>query len=143
MEYRQDIALLSARLGELLESGESQVLWENAGQSFANLRSAMQRGDRPAIAAHLRETEEYLTRGLADSLRWQEVYQVIDQLTRTKEREYRRLITMQQMVSTEQLIAILGQIAHAAKQTITNPADFRAFTKIIAVYSTANLSLTD
>jgi hypothetical protein len=143
MAFREDVSLLRARLQELLETGESEQLWTANQRAVGALKRAVMDGDRVGIMDGLRRLEELATRGMADSLRWGEIYQVVESMTKVKEREMKRLVAMQQMISSEELLGILGQIAHAAKQSIRNPADYREFANTIAVYSTANLSLTD
>jgi len=143
MEYRADVALLGARLNELLESGESALLWSRAASAVGRLRDAFQSGNGVNINAAFRELEDLTTRGLEDSIRWQEIYQVIESLTKTKEREVRRMVAMQQMISSEQLLAILGHIANAAKQSIRDPYDLRTFQKTIAVYSNDGVFQSD
>lgn len=126
-EYRQDIALLQTRLCQLLETGESQPLWSAASQAFKNLQSALTSGDTGAIGAALSGLHNLVNRGMADSLRWQEVYDVAECLTKVKEREHKRLVAMSQMITAEQFIGFIGFIVDVAKRTIKDQDQFRAF----------------
>lgn len=127
MEFRQDAALLNSRLHELLESGESLPLWDRTQDAFAELRKAMSDKDGAGIASSLSELTGLINRGKADSLRWADIYRVTEQMGKTKEREHKRLVQSEMMHSTEQLLAMIGNLVDAANRTITNKDDLRAF----------------
>jgi len=127
MEFRQDAALLQSRLHELLETGESLPLWDLTRDAFRDLRKAMRDGDSIGVAGALAGLESLINRGMADALRWADIYRVTEQMGKTKEREHKRLVQSEMMHSTEQLLAMLGKIADAANRTITKPEDLRAF----------------
>lgn len=139
MEFRADAALLQARLHELLETGESLPLWDQAQDAFRDYRKAAQRAQQaPArssewaeAAAQMTEAlnrlESLINRGMADSLRWQEVYRVTEQVGKTKEREHRRLVQSEMVYTAEQLLAMVGKIVDAANSTIRDTEDRRAF----------------
>lgn len=139
MEFRADAALLQARLHELLETGESLPLWDQAQDAFKDYRKAAQRAqqapagsdERADAAAQMTEAlnrlESLINRGMADSLRWQEVYRVTEQVGKTKEREHRRLVQSEMVYTAEQLLAMVGKIVDAANSTIRDTEDRRAF----------------
>lgn len=139
MEFRADAALLQARLHELLETGESLPLWDQAQDAFRDYRKAAQRAqqapagsdERAEAAAQMTEAlnrlESLINRGMADSLRWQEVYRVTEQVGKTKEREHRRLVQSEMVYTAEQLLAMVGKIIDAANSTIRDTEDRRAF----------------
>lgn len=156
MEYRQDAVLLEARLRGLLKSGESQQLWGAAQEAFGDYKKAalkaryaekgsveqQQAGDQMAEA--LGALESLISRGMADSLRWREIYGTLEQIGKTKEREHRRLVQAEAMISAEQFMTMLGQIALAAKQHISNQDEFKAFTNTINRFGLVNTDqLTD
>src|SRR5262245_58157373 len=76
MEFRADIAILEARLCELLATGESLPLWDRTQDAFHDLRQGMRDADTAAIPLHLSQLESLIHRGMADALRWAEVYKV-------------------------------------------------------------------
>lgn len=128
MEYRDDVALLQARLFHLIEHGESLPLWGRAKEAYDELHKTVLGNGSPAeIGLRLKELESLLNRGLADSLRWHEVYRVTEQMGRTKERQYKREAVMQQNVTVEQFYGLLLRIADIAKTTITDGESLRAF----------------
>lgn len=127
MEFRADAALLHARLKQLLESCESTPLWQSAVDAFDELTTALKQQDNQRTADAIKLLGNLLRRGVADFLRWREVYDVIEHFGRTKEREHRRLVQMQQMISAEQFGAMILAITDAAKRSITDPASLSAF----------------
>lgn len=127
MEFRQDAALLNSRLHELLETGESLPLWSLAQDAFNDLRKAMSEKNPFETSAALSSLSGLINRGMADALRWADIYRVTEQMGKTKEREHKRLVQSEMMHSTEQLLAMLGNIIDAANRTISKPEDLRAF----------------
>lgn len=141
-EYRHDIALLEARLHELLTTGESESLWNQVNGAYKAMRDAMRDRDEAGITASLVMLDSLINRGMADALRWREVYQVTDQIGKTKEREHKRLVQAGLMVSQEQLIAILGQLVNVAKATFTNQDEVRKFAAALNAYGVADVRET-
>lgn len=142
-EYRQDIGLLEARLYELLQTGESLPLWDKTQDAYRELRAAMASGNQAGIAFALSALESFINRGMADALRWAEVYRVTEQIGKTKEREHKRLVQAQQMVSAEQLLAMFAQIADAAKRTFTNKDELRSFAQTLNGFGMVELGRPD
>jgi hypothetical protein len=127
MEFRADAAMLNSRLHELLESGESLPLWDRTQDAFSELRKAMADKDSAGIAASLSELTGLINRGMADALRWADIYRVTEQMGKTKEREHKRLVQSEMLYTAEQLIAMVGKIIDIGNRTITNTEDARAF----------------
>ncbi len=142
-EYRQDIGLLEARLYELLQTGESLPLWDKTQDAYRELRAEMASGNQAGIAYALSSLESLINRGMADALRWAEVYRVTEQIGKTKEREHKRMVQAQQMVSAEQLLAMFAQIADAAKRTFTNKEELRSFAQTLNGFGLVELGRPD
>lgn len=142
-EYRQDIALLESRLLELLATGESLPLWDKTQDAFRDMRDAMARRDAVATQSALASLENLINRGMADALRWAEVYRITEQIGKTKEREHKRMVQAQQMISAEQLLAMMGRIADAARRTITNQDELRAFAATLNAFGLVESSQPD
>ena len=139
MEFRADAAMLNARLHELLETGESLALWDQAQDAFTDYRKAARKAqqaaqgsdERAEAAAQMTEAlnrlESLINRGMADALRWQDIYRVTEQVGKTKEREHKRMMQSEMMYSAEQLLAMIGNLIDAANRTIRDKEDLRAF----------------
>lgn len=139
MEFRADAALLSSRLHELLETGESQHLWSLAQDAFFDYKAAAKRAQQypqgsderanagTQMVEALGRVESLINRGMSDALRWQDIYRVTEQMGKTKEREHKRLVQAEMLYTSEQLLAMIGKIADAANRSITKPDDLKAF----------------
>lgn len=126
MEFRADAALLQSRLCELLETGESLPLWDETQRSFEDLRDAMAKKDGAMISDSLTRLDRLIHRGMADALRWADIYRVTEQIGKTKEREHKRLVQASQMMSTEEVLGMIGLIARAIKENVSNRRDIAA-----------------
>ncbi len=131
MSYREDVAILESRAASLLESMESQALWEKAQAAFQKLNAAIHNKEGAAITTSLNDLSGLLQRGREDAARWADYYKVTDMAGRAKEREYRRLVDMQQMLTLEQFMSFVRHIVDVAAQTITDRDSLRAFTKAL------------
>jgi hypothetical protein len=130
-EYRHNIAILQLRQDELLSSGESHLLWDRARTAFDDLMDAIKRQDEAEMKAGMRVLEDLLRRGRDDSLRWREWYEVTERHGRMVEREHKRLAQIQAYISMEQVLAMMGMIANAAAQTISDKDSLKRFTAAI------------
>lgn len=136
LQFKHDAALLQTRLHELLESGESELLWSKAQGAFRDLRQALAAGDTAGISASLAALDSLINRGMADALRWADIYRVVEQAGKTKEREHKRLVQMELVSTNEQVLAMLGIIADAARRSITRKEDFIEFAKVLDSFGT-------
>lgn len=132
LELRADVALLQARLFQLLEANESLPLLQQAQAAFTDLERALLKQDAPRTTQALKELKLLLQRGVADHHRWREIYEVLEGMGRTKEREHKRLVAMQQMISAEQFGTFILVITDAAKRTIKDPQSLSAFADELA-----------
>jgi len=109
-QYRHSIALLTARLYELLEEGESELLWSKTQEAFRELEAAIPAENQASIRASLNALHGLIKRGRADSLRWREVYDVVERAGRMKEREHKRVAQLEQMISVEQFFEFINVV---------------------------------
>jgi len=139
--FRQDLALLEMRLGELLSSGESEMLWRHAVDGVTVLRAALLAGDSGGILAAVRDLENLAARGVSDSLRWGDVYKTLELLTKIKTAEFKRLAAANEMISSQELLIILGHISQTARDCFRKyPDDWRRFCDVIRTYDTESES---
>jgi hypothetical protein len=136
LALRSDVALLDARINELLEAGESQLLWSKAQDAFQQHKAAIRGKDAEVIKPSLGQLENLITRGHADSLRWNEIYRVIEHAGRAREREIKRLVITGKMIPVEevyeQMNALVAILIDVAQQTITDRAILRNFANALA-----------
>jgi hypothetical protein len=128
LALREDIALLDARLGELLErvdTGESESLWlrlDEAWSAYERLPDASpKKSEARGLVAWLIRT------GATDYAAWGEIQAIVEQRRKLSESEQKRLVAMQQLITTEQAMLFVAAVMDAARQTVTNRNDLAAF----------------
>jgi len=129
LELRSEIALLDARLADLLlrvDTGESGTIWRELAQARTDLIVARRGGDAEGQAHAINTMLELIGRGHADYAAWHEVLSAIEQRKRIVESERRRLIEMQQTMTVEKAMLLVGAIAGIIKAHVTDPDQLRA-----------------
>lgn len=128
---RQEIALLDARLAELLgrvDTGESSRLFATAREAFNGFRNALDRSDKETMAIHLQTLDATLGRAVGDYAAWDDIRQSLETRRKLVETEMRRLEKMKQFHTAEELQSLLMAIAMIAKRTINDPKVLNEFT---------------
>lgn len=132
LALREDIALVDSRLSDLLkrvDTGESGGIWQQLQQAFAEFGKARGKGDVPGMTARLGEVEALITRGLADYAAWEDVGKTLDRRQKLVESERKRLVEMQQVITTTQAMILLAAVVETVKRNVT---DKRALAAISA-----------
>ncbi len=135
LALRDEIALLDARLNDLLTTlkvGAARKLWDILRGHYEDLRAAMGRRDTDAAGLALRALGAAIDTGSTESESWAEIYSLIDQRRRLAESEGKRLVQMQQVITTEQALVLLSRIQQAIVENVT---DKRALAAIAATIS--------
>lgn len=129
LELRDEIALLGTRAGELLENlqdGDTRQLWKDLRETWDALEDAVKAGDKPKQGKAIQEMGSIIKRGNAIYASWAEIYNVTDQRRKTVESERKRLVEMQQMITAERMLLLVGAILGVIQRHVTD-------TKIISV----------
>ena len=125
LALRDDIALVDARLADLLgrvDSGESGEAWSQASAAFRALQGGMAKGDTPAMLAAINDLDSVIRRGLGDYAAWREVGILLDQRERLVRSERRRLVEMQQTMTVEQAMLLMGALAALVDEHVADRA---------------------
>lgn len=138
LALRDEVALIDTRLAELLgrvDTGESARRWQEAQEAFEELRKARIRNDAKQFAAALDELERTLTSGNDYGL-WGEIANAVDLRKRLVESERKRLVEMQQMISSTQAMVLLTTVVDIIKTHVTDRNTLAAisaeFRKLVA-----------
>jgi hypothetical protein len=124
LAMRDEIALLDARLNDLLErvdTGEAGRLWLEARLAYAGVVGAMRSGDSQAMVASVDRLGLAISAGIGDYAAWEEVHKTLDLRRKIAEAERKRLVDMQQMVTAEEAMNLIGAIAESIKREIHDP----------------------
>jgi hypothetical protein len=123
LALRSDIALVDSRLGELLarvDSGESGAIWRTLRGVWANLITARAKGDIPGMQEHLSEVGVLIERGLADYAAWMDIQKCLEQRRKLTESEWKRLVDMQQMITTEKAMVLLAAVVDVIRKEVSD-----------------------
>jgi hypothetical protein len=123
LELRDDISLLDARLEDLLarvDTGESGALWGKlltAKTELASISgtSAEATLKRQALMGYILDL---ITKGHADHQAWRELGGVLEQRRKLVESERKRLVEMQQVVTSERMVILIGQMVTIIKEHV-------------------------
>lgn len=123
LALRDDIALLDSRVSDLLsrvDRGEAGKLWTDAKGAFIDLKASMKSGDSKGLIAAVEELDGILGRGLSDYAAWNEIHNLLDQRRKLVESERKRLVEMQQMVTSEQAVLLMGALLDSVRRNVTD-----------------------
>lgn len=141
LENWDEIILLRARLMDVLQrvdSHEAGYWWKAARKAYKKFTRAMRAPARTEaeqtrqariMEEALAELEEALSAGNADYAAWEEVYKVVGRLTRVQEQQVRTLVAKDNVITNQQLIAILDTIITTIKSEVP---DERTKNRIVA-----------
>lgn len=123
LALRDEIALLDTRLADLLnrvDSGEAGRAWKDAKAAHRKIALALQTKDTQSMFTGLSELEEAIGRGHGDYMAWDEIQSLLDQRRRLVESERKRLVDMQQMVTSEQAMLLVSALLDSVRRNVTD-----------------------
>jgi hypothetical protein len=123
LSHRGEIALLDARMAELLENvatGESGPAWGQLRELVNEMREAVLAGNPQMMEKCLKDMDEIIEVGVSRRATWTEILDIVDRIKDVKQGEHKRLATMHQMISVEQA---MGMVARVTKAVIDNVSD--------------------
>jgi hypothetical protein len=110
---RSELALIDARLVDLLtrvHSGESGALWRALRKSYRALKLAQRTGDVAKMHEAFAEMETRIEAAVVDTDAWNEIHTLVESRRKLADTESRRLATLQQMITQEQALLLIGRI---------------------------------
>lgn len=127
IELRDDVAIIDLRIGELLEQiGEtgSTGLLKAARLKFDAFKSAGGKGKASVGQARisLQELDDLLTLGLQRASTWEELRDSIELRRRLTESETKRMKDLQQFITADRAIALVGMFLEVVLKHVVDPA---------------------
>lgn len=129
LALRDEIALLDARLQDVLsrvDTGESGRIWSDLKAAAGELAHAKRTDDKIGQAIALNTILGLITTGHQDYAAWQDVRSLLEQRRRTVESERKRLVEMQQTITVEKAMLLLGAVAGVIKAHVKDPKQLAA-----------------
>lgn len=131
LELRDEIALVGTRQSELLthlDSGMSLQRWRAAQAAYGDLMGAVRSKDSKALQAAIVALGDALGEGANDYAVWQAVIELTEQRRKLVESEHKRLVAMQQMLSVEQTMTLIAQLAESIRKHVSDPTTLAGIT---------------
>ena len=125
LELRDEVALTDARLADLLgrvDTGESGALWQALQALRLEVIACKRAGDSVGQAQALNALLDTIGQGHADYRAWAEIGGVLEQRRRLVESERKRLIEMQQTLTVEKAMLLVGAIGGIIKAHVHDRA---------------------
>jgi hypothetical protein len=129
MELRRDIALVDARIIDLLQrvdTGESSAVWQEAKATLRRFHRAQARQDPEKMREHLHVLQELIERGANDYAAWAEIGAEVERRRKLVESEQKRLVLASEMLSAEQAMHLLTVVVDVIKRHIPDAKTLRA-----------------
>jgi hypothetical protein len=136
LSLHDDVGVCEARLAELfarLDSHESGTYWETLRETLEAFDAARASNQGAAMEAHLTTLRTLITAGGDEFHAWAEIQALWETRAKLTQTETKTLLTMQQMVSTEQLMLMFGVITQAIHDAVTAHAPPDVSRKILDV----------
>jgi len=127
----EELAMLDGRISDVVrrvDSGESGRVWRMLREAAMEFRAARRAGDPDRLIAATNALVDLAERGYADWAAWSEVVGLIERRRKLVESERKRAIEMQQMISTEQAMGLMGLLIQSVREHVRDTDALRAIT---------------
>lgn len=129
LHLRDEVGLIGTRIGELVEridSGESAQRWKALQAAYTDLQDATRSGDKPAFVAAMASLGHAIEAGGQDYQTWREIVELAEARRKLAESERKRLVEMQQMISSERAMILLAAITDVVRRNVSDPSTLAA-----------------
>lgn len=123
LNLRHEVALVDTRIADLLEQverGDLGARWLELQAHYETLTLATQQKDLGAGAAAFEKIGALITGGASDYLVWAQISAMLEQRRRLAESERRRLVDMQQMITSEQAMTLVAALSDIVRKRVTD-----------------------
>lgn len=123
LALRDEVSLVDSRLADLLrrvDTHEAGHWWRELRRVHSEYQSAEKKADIPAMRHWLSEWGRIAQFGLTDYAAWNEVYNVLEQRRKLVESERKRLVEMQQMITSERAMLLITALVDVVRQHVSD-----------------------
>lgn len=130
LALRQDIALVDSRITDLMrqvDGGEPGRLWaelQGARRDYAaaqRIPDKLERGNAMIAAAGM--MCELIERGAGEWAAWESIFSLVERRRKLVDTDRKRLVDAQQMVRTDQAMALMGILVETVLGYVHDPDD--------------------
>lgn len=140
LDIRHEIALIDVLIGEnlsALNTGETAAYWEQSLQQVIAIRHAYQSENYASLEKALNELEALCDQRRLHFSAEKEIREKVDQRRKLVESERKRLIEMEQTITAEQAMLLIGALLDSVRRNVTDKqsltaiqADFIQYTSL-------------
>lgn len=126
---RESVALAETRIVDLLrglDAGAGAALWEQARETFLALDGAIRAGNGSKVVENVRLLERIVSAGVTQAETWEEIGNWMERARKLRETEQRRLVAMQQVITSEQAMVLVAALTMAVKNHVHDVDTLRA-----------------
>lgn len=123
LNLRHEVALVDTRIADLLEQverGDLGARWLELESHYETLTLATQKKDLGAGAAAFEQIGALITNGANDYLVWVQISSMLEQRRRLTDSERKRLVDMQQMITSEQAMTLVAALTDIVRKRVTD-----------------------
>jgi hypothetical protein len=135
LELKGEIALLDVRIGELvgrIDTGESSQKWLDLRVAVRNFMAALSQRDADKMRGPLQQMQDLVEAGVAEHQTWDDIGDLLDQRRKLVESERKRLVEMQQMITSEQAMVMLAVVVDTIRRHVTDRTALAAISADLA-----------
>jgi len=121
LSLREDVALLDTRISDrvqALDAGDSRQLWGQLSATYAAFIQAQRMGKTQEMAEALVKLGNLIKRGGSQGEVWSEIIGLLDQRRKLVESERKRLVDLQQMITTERAMTLVSAIVSSITEHV-------------------------
>lgn len=121
LTFRQDVALLDARLEDLLrraDTGEAGRAWEGLKRARSEFIRARNAKDPEGTTAAIGQMLSLIEGGYQDHLTWEDIRATLMDRAKLVRAEHRRLVDLNQMVQVDRLVTFMQVLASILMEEI-------------------------
>lgn len=131
---RSELALIDARVIDLVQrvdTGEAGDTWRKLGRAYDEMVRATKAKNTAGMRAALEQIGDLIDKGKDDYAAWDEVTNLLEQRRKLVETERKRLVEMEQMITSERAMMLVGAVAGVIKAHVSDPKQLAAISRDI------------
>ena len=143
LNLRSEIALVDARTAELIQqvdTGESGRIWHAVRDTYKELNLAIQTNDSSWMLKCLTTLDSLISAGTRDYAVWREISANIEQRRKLVESERKRLVEMQQMITSERAMLLIAAVVDIVRENVDDTKVLRAISADVGKLITVDAS---
>jgi hypothetical protein len=135
LALRRDLAMIDARLVDVLsrvDTGESGHLWRRLLEAKRAFMSARRTQDAALITQTMDDLLDLINPGYLDYAAWEDVLKLVRDRKSLAESERKRLVQMQQVVTSEQAMGLVQALVESVRSHVHDEHALRAVAADVA-----------